>query len=359
MTMTGVTQFGAVQCGTCSSAPTDGTSGTGAGVLAPGSLLIDTVNSVIYINSGTKASPVFSIVSLASVSSAELAFLDGVSVGVVAASKAVVANADKDAGDFRNLDCVNLDAGKSGAAGSVDVFPATAESGKLAITCTNQAGDTTVSVVADAMAAARTIHLPDPGKTSYLMQSSAQITCAEADVLDAVTPGTAAASKAVVLNSDGHIDAVKTAALSLGASGAETLITATAAQLNSLGSAAAGLAAILAAGLGGAHAVAKTEAATTTVIAANATKARACLVVVHVDETYDVGTGTLPTVAIGEDDTVEKCMAASVLTTQAAGTVLVYAFTNAANKKIIVTSTAAVGDSTGGCTVTVLAIPTT
>lgn len=121
----------------------------------------------------------------------------------------------------------------------------------------------------------------------------------------------------------------------------------------------AGVAALLTAGLGGSVSVAKTSAATTTVVAANATKDRACLVVVIVDETYDIGTGTLPTVKIGEDDTIEKCMAATVLNTEAAGTVLVFAFTNLATKKIIVTTTAAVGDATGGCSVTVLAIPTT
>jgi hypothetical protein len=121
----------------------------------------------------------------------------------------------------------------------------------------------------------------------------------------------------------------------------------------------AGVAAILAAGLGGSASFLKTSAATTTVVAAHATKDRACLVVVRVDETYAIGTGTLPTVKIGEDDTIEKCMAATVLDTEAAGTIYVYAFTNTATKKIVVTTTAAVGNATGGCTVAVLAIPTT
>lgn len=121
----------------------------------------------------------------------------------------------------------------------------------------------------------------------------------------------------------------------------------------------AGVGALLTAGLGGSVSVTKTSAATTTVVAANATKDRACLVLVVVDEAYAIGTGTLPTVKIGEDDTVEKCMAATVLTDEAAGTVLAFAFTNLATKKIIVTTTAAVGNSTGGCSITVLAIPTT
>ncbi|HPC33974.1 MAG TPA: hypothetical protein PL061_13540 [Syntrophales bacterium] len=121
----------------------------------------------------------------------------------------------------------------------------------------------------------------------------------------------------------------------------------------------AGVAALLTAGLGGSVSVTKTDAATTTIVAAHDTKDRACLVLVVVDETYDVGTGTLPTVKIGEDDNIEKAMAATVLDTEAAGTVLAFAFTNTATKKIIVTTTAAVGDATGGCSITVLAIPTT
>lgn len=37
--------------------PTDGTSGTGAGVTGPGSICIDTTNTLHYINTGTLASP--------------------------------------------------------------------------------------------------------------------------------------------------------------------------------------------------------------------------------------------------------------------------------------------------------------
>lgn len=121
----------------------------------------------------------------------------------------------------------------------------------------------------------------------------------------------------------------------------------------------AGVGALLTAGLGGSTSVLKTSAATTTVIAAHGSKDRACLVLVVVDETYAIGTGTLPTVKIGEADTLEKAMAATVLDTEAAGTVLAFAFTNTATKAVLVTTTAAIGNSTGGCSITVLAIPTT
>ncbi|OGF05252.1 MAG: hypothetical protein A2W00_04705 [Candidatus Eisenbacteria bacterium RBG_16_71_46] len=158
----------------------------------------------------------------------------GVTAGTVAAGKAVVVDADKDIGDFRDLDAVNIDAGASGVAGSVDVFPATEAKGKLTLACANQTGDTVVTLLADAMGQATTVHVPDPGAAaSYVAQSSAALSRAEVDVLDGVTAGQAAAGKAVVLGASKEIDELHTAALSLGA-GAGTVVTATAAQLNAL-----------------------------------------------------------------------------------------------------------------------------
>ena len=52
------------------------------------------------------------------------------------------------------------------------------------------------------------------------------------DVPASVTAGTAAASKAVVLDTNKAVDAVRTAALYLGASGSETQVGATAAEIN-------------------------------------------------------------------------------------------------------------------------------
>lgn len=92
----------------------------------------------------------------------ELNYTDVTTIGTVQASKAVVVDANKDASAFRNVTVTNLDAGASGTAGSVDVFPSTASKGKLAITVTDQTGDTTVGLTVGAMAAARTITLADP-----------------------------------------------------------------------------------------------------------------------------------------------------------------------------------------------------
>jgi hypothetical protein len=95
----------------------------------------------------------------------------------------------------------------------------------------------------------------------------------------------------------------------------------------------AGVAAILTAGLGGSHSSPNTEAATTTIIAAHATKARACLVVVVITETYATGTGTQPTLKVGEDDTVEAAFAAATIAGKTAGTVLVGAFTKSSPRR--------------------------
>lgn len=133
--------------------------------------------------------------------------------GTVAADKVVIPDANKDIGDFRNLDCTNLDAGASGTAGSVDVFPSTASKGKLAITCTDQAGNTTVSLTAGAMAAARTITIPDPGDAASVLMTTGTATAtsattAEISTLAGVTAGAVTASKALVVGSSKELSAI-------------------------------------------------------------------------------------------------------------------------------------------------------
>lgn len=98
-----------------------------------------------------------------------------VTAGTITGDKAVVVDASKNAGDFNNLDCVNLDAGKSGTAGTVDIFPTTGSKGKLAIVCSDQDGNTAVTVTVLGMGQATAVKLPDPGvSTSYLMQMAAE-----------------------------------------------------------------------------------------------------------------------------------------------------------------------------------------
>lgn len=112
------------------------------------------------------------LANIQALSTTELASIDGVTAGTVTASKAVIVDSNKDASAFRNIGLVNLDAGSSGVAGSVDIFPTTASKGKLALTVTDQTGDTTVGLVIGAMAAARTITLADPGATANIITST-------------------------------------------------------------------------------------------------------------------------------------------------------------------------------------------
>lgn len=114
-------------------------------------------------------------VSVTTVSVAEALVLDGVTAGAVTASKAVVVDANKDIGDFRNVDAVNMDAGASGTAGTVDVFPTTAAKGKIALVATDNTGDTITTITNAAQSATATMTIPDTnGAASFVMTAAAQ-----------------------------------------------------------------------------------------------------------------------------------------------------------------------------------------
>lgn len=128
-----------------------------------GQVCFDTTNSVFYTattaaNTGWK-----------------LGGLDLGAAGTVAASKAVVVDSNKDISAFRNVTAVNYDAGASGTAGTVDVFPTTAASGKVSFTAADSAGDYTTTIVNASQAAARTYTIPDAGASaSFVMTAGAQ-----------------------------------------------------------------------------------------------------------------------------------------------------------------------------------------
>jgi hypothetical protein len=136
-------------------APVDGTSGTGAGLVSPGSLLIDTTNTNLYMNTNTKASPTWSLLSISTLSAAEQGYLDGATAGTQVASKCVVADANVNTG---------------------------------------------VSKVTE-------LHIGATGAETQVTSTAAEI-----NVLDGVTPGTAAASKAMVLDASSQIDTFTTTA---------------------------------------------------------------------------------------------------------------------------------------------------
>lgn len=112
----------------------------------------------------------------AGLNAAELGVLNSVTPGTVAASKAIVVDSNKDASALRNLGVVNLDAGASGTAGSVDIFPTTASKGKVSLTATANTNDDAITITNAAFGQASTITLPDPGAAaaSYVLTEGAQ-----------------------------------------------------------------------------------------------------------------------------------------------------------------------------------------
>ena len=151
--------------------------------------------------------------STGAISLAEANVLDAVTPGTATASKALVLGASKEiatittltatTGNIPTVNATDIDAGASGTAGSVDVFPTTASHGKLIVAVTDQTADTNVTLQVDAMGQATSVHVPDPGAAaSYIVQSTAALTLGEADVLDAVTAGTVAVSKALVVDAN-------------------------------------------------------------------------------------------------------------------------------------------------------------
>jgi len=147
----------------------------------------------------------------------ELAFLDGVTAGTLAASKAVVADANSHMNAFH---ATTLGAGKSGTAGTAEVYPATGSKGKLAITKADNTNNDTTTLAVDLHGQATSVHIPDGGAAaSYVVQSTAALTLAEADVLDGAVVGTLTASKAVVADANSHVNAFHATTLGAGKSG--------------------------------------------------------------------------------------------------------------------------------------------
>lgn len=105
---------------------------------------------------------------LAGLTASELDFVDGVTAGTATASKALVLDSSKGiatitSATITTVNATNVDAGASGAAGTVDVFPTTAAKGKLRLSAADSAGDTTTTITNASQAGARTYTLPDAG----------------------------------------------------------------------------------------------------------------------------------------------------------------------------------------------------
>lgn len=68
----------------------------------------------------------------------------------------------------------DIDAGASGAAGTVDIFPSTGSMGKLSIAAADSAGDTTTTITNASQSGARTYTIPDAGaSTTFALVTNA------------------------------------------------------------------------------------------------------------------------------------------------------------------------------------------
>lgn len=161
------------------------------------------------------------LAAIDSIGATDLAKIDGITNGTAAAGKAVVLDGSKGistitsatittltstTGNITTVNATNVDAGASGTAGTVDVFPATASKGKFVLSCTDQTGDTAVTLKPAAMGQATQVNIADPGAAaSYMVQSTAAVTLAEADVLDGAVTANSVASKVALLDANKRI----------------------------------------------------------------------------------------------------------------------------------------------------------
>jgi len=115
----------------------------------------------------------------------------GVTAGTAEASKALVLGVSKEIATITSatittltaptVNATNLDAGSSGVAGTVDVFPTTAAKGKLAITCADNSDDYTLTIVNASHGQATTLTIPDIGQATgnLVLLKAAQTTAGE------------------------------------------------------------------------------------------------------------------------------------------------------------------------------------
>lgn len=132
------------------------------------------VNGTSVISSaGTVTSQTSIVVGTTTISEAEIGVLDAVTAGTATASKAVVLDASKGISTITSatittltnttLNSTNLDAGASGTAGTVDVFPTTAANGKMIVAAVDAGGAYNTTISNSAMGQSSVISIPDPG----------------------------------------------------------------------------------------------------------------------------------------------------------------------------------------------------
>ena len=140
------------------------------------------------------------------ISSAELAFLDGVTAGTVTASKAVVVDSSKDVAEIRNLTATNHIIGVGGTI-NADSSTATATAG--AATLSKMAGVVTSESLTTAAGAAYTLTLTNTviAATDLVFVSLANGTNTQGTLsVTRVTPGSGSAT--IIINNIHSADAL-------------------------------------------------------------------------------------------------------------------------------------------------------
>ena len=130
-----------------------------------------------FPDSGLATAYLVSTTTALSVGEADV--LEGATAGTAVASKAVVLDASKDTSGINVLGAVtvnatDIDAGASGTAGTVDVFPTTGSKGKLSLAAVDSAADHTVTISNASHGQASVYTIPDVGAaTGYLWSFAA------------------------------------------------------------------------------------------------------------------------------------------------------------------------------------------
>ncbi len=156
------------------------------------------------------------LAALDNIAASDLAKIDGITNGTAAAGKALVLDGSKGIATITSatittltstsVNATSIDAGASGVVGSVDVFPATAAKGKLTIAKANNTNDETTTLTVDAHGQVTNVHIPDGGAAdAYVVQSTAALSLAEADVLDAASSANNTTGKAAILGTNGAV----------------------------------------------------------------------------------------------------------------------------------------------------------
>lgn len=150
------------------------------------------------------------------ISSTDIGYIDGITPGTAAASKALVLNSSKGISLITSLNSTTLSAGVDATAGTLQVFPTTTAKGKLTVTISDATTNTVTNINVAAQAAARTYTVPDAGATtaSFMMTAGTATMAAGSKIVTDKTTGVCSSNAVTISKQSGVIttEALTTAA---------------------------------------------------------------------------------------------------------------------------------------------------